>query len=262
MTKFTEKEILSEAIIAIDEYGSLTTSELIDVLREKMRPDGHDVKLISGRNDDYFSQKVRNLKSHKTLSKYTHEVNEKTGTTRWYSKTLFENESSILGEITDSEVSEIKKRISKRKKKARSFTARFVDYAKYQEEKSEIGRLGELFVYNLEKNKIKNNKEKNTILEHTSVKKGDGAGYDISIFYEDGSYNFIEVKTTLGKCTTPFYMSINEHEFYKAHMNQYILARVYDFNIIDKTGCIEYYRGEEIQKIFCFDVNAYKVRFK
>lgn len=34
-----------------------------------MKPSGHDIEIIAGRADDYFSQKVRNLVSHHTLEK-------------------------------------------------------------------------------------------------------------------------------------------------------------------------------------------------
>lgn len=42
-------------------------SELIRVLTEKLAPEGKDAEILAGRKDTHFSQKVRNLKSHKTL---------------------------------------------------------------------------------------------------------------------------------------------------------------------------------------------------
>lgn len=55
-----------------------TTSELIDILTEIMQPKGKDAEIIPGRKDTYFSQKVRNLRSHSTferdnLAKYRNE---------------------------------------------------------------------------------------------------------------------------------------------------------------------------------------------
>ena len=44
-------------------------------LREELKPSGKDIKPLKGRNDDAFSQKVRNLISHKRLSKYV-EIND------------------------------------------------------------------------------------------------------------------------------------------------------------------------------------------
>jgi hypothetical protein len=44
---------------------------LIKDLTDILEPDGHDAEIIEGRNDSYFSQKVRNLKSHSTIKPYT-----------------------------------------------------------------------------------------------------------------------------------------------------------------------------------------------
>ncbi len=46
--------------------GEITTSNLIMELEEYFLPDGHDAAILTGRNDSHFSQKVRNIKSHKT----------------------------------------------------------------------------------------------------------------------------------------------------------------------------------------------------
>lgn len=45
------------------------TSELIDILTEIMQPKGKDAEIIPSRNDTYFSQKVRNLRSHSTFER-------------------------------------------------------------------------------------------------------------------------------------------------------------------------------------------------
>ncbi len=44
--------------------GFIKTSELIDELTDLFHPDGKDAERAKNRNDTYFSQKVRNLKSH------------------------------------------------------------------------------------------------------------------------------------------------------------------------------------------------------
>lgn len=46
-----------------------TTSELIDILTEIMQPKGKDAEIIPSRTDTYFSQKVRNLRSHSTFER-------------------------------------------------------------------------------------------------------------------------------------------------------------------------------------------------
>ena len=68
---YTEKELLFPALLVIsNKIDGLTTSELIRELTNKLNPQGRDAEIIAGRNDTYFSQKVRNLISHKKLDKY------------------------------------------------------------------------------------------------------------------------------------------------------------------------------------------------
>lgn len=55
-------------IMTQDPKGSVSTSRLIPVLTTLLRPTGVDAEILSGRKDTYFSQKVRNLKSHNTLT--------------------------------------------------------------------------------------------------------------------------------------------------------------------------------------------------
>ena len=72
MTRISENQLILPALflISLSQEKSITTSELIPQLRELLKPKGEDLKILSGRNDDKFSQKVRNLKSHKTLERY------------------------------------------------------------------------------------------------------------------------------------------------------------------------------------------------
>ncbi len=45
--------------------GEIATSQLIEVLTEEFEPSGTDAEILDGRHDTYFSQKVRNLISHR-----------------------------------------------------------------------------------------------------------------------------------------------------------------------------------------------------
>jgi hypothetical protein len=67
---YSESDLVVPAleIIACHPDG-VTTSELLSELRAILRPSGDDLTLLGGRNDDKFSQKVRNLKSHDTLER-------------------------------------------------------------------------------------------------------------------------------------------------------------------------------------------------
>jgi len=59
--------------------------------------------------------------------------------------------------------------------------------------------------------------------------EGDGAGYDILSFDGRGQKKFIEVKTTVGSNTTPFFISRNEFDFSKQETERFRLFRVFDF---------------------------------
>ena len=73
---YTEKDLIIPALKIISEQTSgIMTTELISRLRTELSPSGDDVKQLKGRNDDAFSQKVRNLISHKKISKYV-DVND------------------------------------------------------------------------------------------------------------------------------------------------------------------------------------------
>ncbi len=68
MTQYTERELVLPALALLDgSPAGLTTSDLIRELTLILKPDGQDWEILAGRNDTYFSQKVRNLVSHRTL---------------------------------------------------------------------------------------------------------------------------------------------------------------------------------------------------
>lgn len=67
---YSEKELVTPALVILSEHPSgLKTSELIQLLENLLEPKGHNGEIMPGRQDSYFSQKVRNLKSHDTLTK-------------------------------------------------------------------------------------------------------------------------------------------------------------------------------------------------
>ena len=64
---YSESQIRVEALreLAKAPNGTLTTSQLIKQLEARLRPTGKDAEIADGRDDTYFSQKVRNLVSHR-----------------------------------------------------------------------------------------------------------------------------------------------------------------------------------------------------
>ena len=63
--RIEEKMLILPALYIIKRKGQTTTSELINDLSLFFNPSGEDAELLSGRNDTKFSQKVRNLVSHR-----------------------------------------------------------------------------------------------------------------------------------------------------------------------------------------------------
>lgn len=67
MSCYSESDIIPVAIKVIKANPGIRTSSLIDKVRSIMKPSGEDLEILCNRNDDKFSQKVRNIKSHKSL---------------------------------------------------------------------------------------------------------------------------------------------------------------------------------------------------
>lgn len=69
--RISEKQLIIPSLKLFSIYpDGVTTSELIKLLEYVMQPKGKDAKIIEGRNDTFFSQKVRNLRSHSTFERY------------------------------------------------------------------------------------------------------------------------------------------------------------------------------------------------
>lgn len=257
MSKYSERDIAIEAIKIVEEFGELTMSGLIKVLVERMKPDGHDMEIIKNRNDTYFSQKVRNLKSHHNKEFFKNvSCSNVDGVTK-YRSLEFDKQLMVLSET------DINKILNDKKQRTKKFYARKVEFDKLNAERKEIGDKGELLVHNDQKNKVKTfAPELVRKIRHVSKKDGDGAGFDILSFDDKGSINYIEVKTTKGKKETPFYMSLNEYDFYQLHKSNFVIARVYNFDTKLCVGDIEYIKGSEFDTHFVKEINSYKIKFK
>ena len=65
----SENELIVPALRAMFNSPNfeIQTSDLIDEIANQFTLDGHDLAPLMNRNDEKFTQIVRNLKSHKTL---------------------------------------------------------------------------------------------------------------------------------------------------------------------------------------------------
>ena len=95
-----------------------------------------------------------------------------------------------------------------------------------------LGRAGEEFVLRVEVDRlvVAGRRDLAQQVAWVSSKIGDGLGYDIESFSEDGSKIFIEVKTTKGPINTPFYISENERWIAAEKKAAFRLYRVFSFS--------------------------------
>lgn len=242
----------------VEEYGALSVKDLNIYLREILFLDEEDLQPLDGRSDDKFSQIVRNLVSHapqNTISEMDGYLLDKTtNPATFYAK----NYSDILAKNEKISETEIKVRRDKKSQ----FKAKKVDYKSLNEEKSKLGLTGELFALSWEQNRLKDLSLNFNVLEeviHVSEKYGDGAGYDILSKKDDASLLYIEVKTTKGNLTTPFYMSENEKLFMEINQNDCFIYRVYNFNPETELGEIEIISYSELVKNYSFNPITYMV---
>lgn len=77
----TESELVLPAlwVMSQNKDGRISTTSLRRELTRIIQPIGVDAEILAGRSDNHFSQKVRNLKSHKTLEQYGYAVRDGRG---------------------------------------------------------------------------------------------------------------------------------------------------------------------------------------
>ncbi|WP_197373241.1 DUF3883 domain-containing protein [Mycolicibacterium baixiangningiae] len=105
------------------------------------------------------------------------------------------------------------------------------DYAYRDEMNRKLGLAGELAVVAYEQARLRAVGLVTLAdqIEHSAVSRGDGLGYDVKSFEEDGSDRFIEVKTTRLYVETPFFLSSNEVSASEGIGDQFYLYRIYQF---------------------------------
>lgn len=102
------------------------------------------------------------------------------------------------------------------------------NYIENAREKKNVGDGGEDLVMKYEMEKLKRLGIKKKP-EHISRSKGDGLGYDILSYDEEGKPMYIEVKTTKSGSKTNFYVTINELTCSIDNKENYYLYRLFDY---------------------------------
>lgn len=105
------------------------------------------------------------------------------------------------------------------------------DYLAQEARNRSLGRAGELFVLELEARRLHaaGKKTLSERVEHVAATQGDGLGFDVLSYEENGRERLIEVKTTAFGELTPFFVSRNELARSEADAERYHLYRVFDF---------------------------------
>ncbi len=95
-----------------------------------------------------------------------------------------------------------------------------------------LGEAGERFLYEAEQNRLSAEGRDDLAgrVRWVAKEDGDGAGYDILSFSRDGGERWLEVKTTNGPQTTPFWLTENERLVSEERRDVFRIARLYDFS--------------------------------
>lgn len=105
------------------------------------------------------------------------------------------------------------------------------DYFGNEARNRSLGLAGELAVLEFEERRLRDAGKKRLAarIDHVARTKGDGLGYDVLSFDEVGAERLIEVKTTRGGVSSPFFATRNEVEVSDAERTRYHLYRVFAF---------------------------------
>ncbi len=105
-----------------------------------------------------------------------------------------------------------------------------IDWAKRDADNRALGRKGEEYVVQLERERLTNAGCADLADQVAWVsEEASGHGYDIASFETDGRARWIEVKTTSRDDKTPFYVSSNELRESQQSSARYYLYRVFNF---------------------------------
>lgn len=108
---------------------------------------------------------------------------------------------------------------------------RGVNYLERETHNAALGAAGESFALGIEHRRLWEAGKRHLAerIEHVSRTRGDGLGYDIHSFDEDGRDRLIEVKTTGFGAMTPFFASNREVVVSEERSSEFKLYRLFKF---------------------------------
>lgn len=235
-------------------YGELNTSEIKSLLHTVLEFDEEDRILSKTRRAEMLIiQRIGNIVAHQSDEIKTYK--EGFVLDKKASPAKFKLINSLTQQtLQPSEINVLKE-------KTKKFTAKKIDWEKARDRNNEIGDQGEEFVMEYEIDRLTEllSTDATQFVQHLSRLQGDGLGYDISSINEDGYTRFIEVKTTSGNFSTPFYMSKNEKAFFEEYKDSAYIYRVYEFNRETRRGKVKVISRNELFADFNFDPITWQV---
>lgn len=254
----SESDIRKGVSVLLNQYGTLNTTEVKQLLNTVIPFDEDDNEPSATRNEPLIIQRIGNVVSHQKedIKEYqdTYLIDKNNKPAVW-SLLIGLKSDDTLKRISEDKIDELKNLRSQ-------FLPKKIDWQGLNDTRTELGRLGEEFVIRYETKRILTFAPQDTDrLIHLSEEQGDGAGFDIISLEENGANRYIEVKTTKGSLDTPFYMTENERLFFELHKNQenLFIYRVYNFDEIERKGEIEKIPALNLFSNYKFDPISYKV---
>lgn len=106
------------------------------------------------------------------------------------------------------------------------------NYLETESRNRSLGLAGEEFIMRYEHERLWRAGKRKLAerVDHVAKTKGDGLGYDIRSFAENGDERLIEVKTTRYGALTPFFASRNEVNVSEDYVESYQLYRLFQFS--------------------------------
>ena len=259
----SESEIRRSIKILLEAYGLLNTSEVKEHLNEVLEFDEDDILLSDSRNGEIkILQRIGNIVCHQNGIVYFYDegflVDKNNVPALWV---LTQGINGSEHPIDIDTIDLLRKKLGNHNPRR----YRKINWEEVNERNSFLGSSGEEFVLQYEMDSVSQyNPDAYQKVIHLSAKQGDGFGYDILSVDEYGNSKFIEVKTTTSPNPySPFYMSVNEKNFFeeKIDLNAFIY-RVYCFNEQTRRGKILVIPARDLIENFDFDPISFKVTYR
>ncbi len=178
------------------------------------------------KNKNFIKIDTKSEKENYTTTKDNVNLNEHTNNTKEVGSTFFNKLSKSLGAKVVNDNINIPTNIEPPQEKYRF--GKKIDWDNLNEKRKITGIEGEELVMILEEEYLKsiNRSDLASQIRHISKEEGDGLGYDILSYFDDGRKKYIEVKSTKSSIETPFTISQNELSFLEDHYDDAFIYRV------------------------------------